>query len=171
LYQLSDGKGGCVGDARNDVVKSTNCTWKSIESNKQNFEKEFGVWEDWFAYGMHQQGLTGFKTLYRNRNKRVTELEAARQNAIRTNTPSALKVVYGSDFLEYWKERINNRIKEYTPPQNTEERALQIATKIENRTTDFYYDYPVVVYGGAILAASGVVYFIWNKFFRQSPVL
>jgi hypothetical protein len=113
LYQLSNGYGGCKGDERLDVRKSTLCTWKQIENNKQNFIKEFGYWEDWFAYGIHQQGLSGFKYLLENRDKRVTAIDKARQDRITSNIPKSLTVTYVRDFLDYWKNRINGLMDTY----------------------------------------------------------
>jgi hypothetical protein len=40
---------------------------------------------------VHQQGLSGFKYILENRNKKVTELTDARRNAILNNLPTDLK--------------------------------------------------------------------------------
>ena len=162
LYQLSNGYGGCTGDVRKDIAASVKCTWSQIERNKGLWHNDFKEWEDWFAYGMHQQGVAGFKTLYRNRNSKVSALPEARQKAIITNSPSALKPVYVRDFLNYWKDRVNGRIKEYS-----KEGVSQIAQTLENRSIDFYYDNPLLVYGGVAIIAGGAGYYVYNNFFRK----
>jgi len=170
LYQLSNGYGGCTGDQRKNIAAATRCTWSQIQRNKAQWHNDFSNWEDWFAYGMHQQGVAGFKTLYRNRNLKVTELPQARQNAIKTNSPAGLKVVYVSDFLNYWKNRVNGRIAEYTVP-DTPTVATNIAhntTVLKNRTTDFYYDNPLVIKGGVVVLVAGTGYILWNNFFRTA---
>jgi hypothetical protein len=121
LYQLSNGKGGCSGTDRNDISKDNRaCAWKSIKINKENFIKEFNYYEDWFSYGMHQQGLSGFKDIWRNRDKKFNEISQARQRNMNNNVPSKMRgnMQMVSDFIDYWKERINKLIKSYSNENN-----------------------------------------------------
>jgi hypothetical protein len=115
VFQLASGYGGCSASSRNDVAEATKCTWKQIVTKKSNFVKEFGTWNDWFAYGLHQQGLAGFKEIYRNRNNKLSSLSSARQNAIKGNLPDSISknIVYISEYMNYWKDRIDGLMQRY----------------------------------------------------------
>lgn len=116
LYQLSNGYGGCIGDERTKVDSSVRCTWRKMQENKLTWLKNQTFnWEDWFYYGMHQQGYSGFVYLLSNSNKKITDIEPARYNAIINNLPKVElnKIIYVSDFLKYWKNRFEKEVKFY----------------------------------------------------------
>ena len=171
LYQLSNGYGGCTGDQRKNIAQATKCTWSQIQRNKTQWHRDFREWEDWFAYGMHQQGVAGFKTLYRNRNNKVNELPAARQNAIRTNTPATVRVVYVKDFLNFWRDRVNSRKSEYTLVERVVEKVKEVreevsqaAKVLENTMLDMQFNNTkLLVYGGVALIVCGGAYFTWKS--------
>lgn len=122
VYQLASGYGGCVGDARLDVTKATKCTWSRLEHYKKNLISEFGAnqFQDYWLYMAHQQGLAGFKYLWRNKNQRISSIKEARRKAIYSNAPKSVNLVYVSDFLSYWKNRFNSLMKKYEDYSTTE---------------------------------------------------
>jgi hypothetical protein len=98
IFQLSDGYGGCKGDDRYDVAKATRCTWKNLSDKRKQFE----IWEDWYYYGIHQQGLNGFKTILKERFNTIENFSRPPKVLI-NNLPTAignnLKFVYeGLDY-------------------------------------------------------------------------
>jgi hypothetical protein len=74
LYQLGNDKG--TESQRKDVNYSVKKAWEFFNSNKaiwNTHKKDVAMfnWEDWFGYGMHQQGAGGFRELMLNLDKRV----------------------------------------------------------------------------------------------------
>ncbi|MDR0927190.1 MAG: hypothetical protein LBO69_05425 [Ignavibacteria bacterium] len=132
VFQLASGYGGCVGTDRLDVARATKCTWLHIQQDKANFINTQGVWEDWFAYCIHQQGLAGFKEIYRNRNNKLSSLSSARQNEIKGNLPDSISknIVYVSEYLDYWKTRINGLVEQYSEHTYTIELSQSIIQNI-----------------------------------------
>lgn len=159
LYQLSDGYGGCKGVQRNDIRQSTICCWKQIQSNKATFMNEYSSWQDWYAYGMHQQGVAGFKYLIRNKDKRISDIDAPRRTAVINNTPSIHKgkFVYVRDFLNHWQNKIDSLMQEYghTPRTYTLPQVVVTEFKEAAKAT------PIAL-GLSLALLAGVIGYYWT---------
>jgi len=68
IYQMKNGFGGCVGDDRYDLEKTTKALWKAHQIYKNRWLKEVGTWNDFYYYGIHQKGFAGFVEIYKNRH-------------------------------------------------------------------------------------------------------
>lgn len=112
LFQLSDGIGGCKGDARFDPTASTRCTVKYINYNRGIIEPKLQAkgmqWENWMAYLAHQQGAGGFTAIVLNPNTLIAD--SSKKKAILNNLPKAARATCKThaDFVNWWKSRFQN---------------------------------------------------------------
>ena len=107
IFQLKNGYGGCCGADRLDLAKSIKCLHLNHQKLKRRWIKEFGAssWEDWFYYGIHQKGYTGFKEIYKNKDKLLIEISEVRRRSIMLSKPSRLDWERVSDWWDYYRTR------------------------------------------------------------------
>ena len=105
------------------LKESLIATWETIEYYKKRWDISNGQWEDWFNYLIHQQGLTGFKTLIKNKNEQIKIYDkidsktGKTTNKILVNCRGAWELTKDSkiyEFLNQWKNEINNTIALYS---------------------------------------------------------
>jgi hypothetical protein len=104
-FQLSNGYGGCNGDDRLNLEKSIKCTWNNHSTFKQRWKQIDGSWDDFYYYGIHQMGVSGFKEIYQNRTKLLSEISEARRKNILANKPTKLNWLYVSDWWNYFYDK------------------------------------------------------------------
>jgi hypothetical protein len=105
IYQLKTGFGGCVGDDRYCVVKSTKALWNAHRIYKKRWLEEFGEWDDFYYYGIHQKGYAGFKEIYKNRDKKLTEISAVRRRSIMLSKPKKAEWTLVIDWWNYYEKK------------------------------------------------------------------
>ena len=112
LFQLSNGVGGCSGNDRYNVEKSTLCAIKYMDYNQSQFEKAGLKWKPFYAYLCHQQGLTGAKQTIEASNVAIKDYKRGR--ALLGNIPKSSGITKDSlvrDWLQYWENRFDNLMK------------------------------------------------------------
>ena len=114
IFQLSSGFGGCTGDSRLDLEKSIKCLWNNHSTYKKRWASTGdNSWDDFYYYGIHQQGFAGFREIYNNKNKLLSEISEARRKNILSNKPSALSWNRVSDWYDYFYKKFYNIYNEY----------------------------------------------------------
>ena len=114
IFQLSNGFGGCIGDSRLDLEKSIRCLWNNHITYKKRWastgEKSF---DDFYYYGIHQQGFAGFREIYLNKDKLLSEISEQRRKNILANKPSGATWNRVSDWWNYFEKKFYNIYNEY----------------------------------------------------------
>lgn len=169
IYQLSNGWGGCIGDDRLDLLKSIKCFWNNHSTYKQRWLSSGTTsWDDFYHYGIHQQGFAGFSEIYKNRNSLLIDLSSARQKSILSNKPSSASWDRVSDWWDYFYKKfyVNYNL---AGPFIEGNRSLQILDNVLgtvglNRSYSVWDNSEkVLIYGGSIVLLCGLYCFIKNR--------
>lgn len=154
IYQLSEGYNNeCEKtEDRFDIEKSTNCTYNIMLQNKKRWEKEkISKWKDYMYYLMHQQGFSGFKYIYNNRNKKIKNMRNDIIKNITGNIPlkDGKKVItennVGQDFINIWEKRFEELTKEF---QTIVGEKKDIKANEKNKLKVFYTGIGLTALGG-----------------------
>ena len=114
IFQLSNGFGGCSGDSRLDLEKSIRCLWNNHSTYKERWSSTGDKsWNDFYYYGIHQQGFAGFREIYLNKNKMLNEISEQRRKNILANKPSGVSWSRVSDWWNYFEKKFYSIYNEY----------------------------------------------------------
>jgi len=114
IYQMKNGFGGCVGDDRYCLEKTTKALWKIHATYKQRWLKQIdSTWNDFYYYGIHQKGFAGFVEIYKNRHKKLNEISAVRRNSILASKPSSANWNDVNDWWCYFENRFYKIYNQY----------------------------------------------------------
>jgi hypothetical protein len=106
---LTHGWGGCNGDDRLDIAKSVRCLWNGSSTahhnDKERWKQVDNSWNDFYHYGIHQMGFAGFREIYENKNKLLSEISETRRKNILANKPSSADWVRVSDWWNYFENK------------------------------------------------------------------
>jgi hypothetical protein len=113
LFQLQSGYGGCIGDDRLDIEKSIKCLHLNHQKLKARWLKEFGTWDDFYYYGIHQKGYSGFKELYKNRDKLLADLTPTRRQSVLASKPRKADWKRVTDWWDYYEKKFYKVYNQY----------------------------------------------------------
>jgi hypothetical protein len=170
IFQLSNGWGGCNGDDRFDLEKSIKCLWKNHSTYKQRWQNTGdATWNDFYYYGIHQMGFAGFREIYLNKNKLLSDISEARRKNILANKPSALSWNKVSDWWNYFEKKFYDNCSLASPYINND-RGFQIVERLFNslevKIKALEMDEKLLLFGGGIILFSSVFYFLSEKYYQ-----
>jgi hypothetical protein len=162
IFQLSNGWGGCNGDDRLDLVKSIKCFWNGSKNShyrdKERWKQIDNSWDDFYYYGIHQQGFAGFKDIYVNRNKKLSEVSDATRNRILNNKPSSATWSNVNDWWNYFRNKFYSIYNQYATDSNMRENiALEHRPFISERLKD------ILIIGGGVTFFGYMIYDLFIK--------
>ena len=156
IFQLSNGWGGCNGDDRLDLEKSIKCLWNGSKNahyrDKERWKQIDNSWADFYYYGIHQMGFSGFADIYKNRNKLLSEISEARRNNILSNKPSSASWSRVSDWWDYFEKKF---YKIYDEHKN-------VSLEKKNDITDAIINNKFIV-GGLVIVGCVGFYIVYKK--------
>ena len=154
IFQLSNGWGGCTGDARLDLEKSIKCLWNGSKNahyrDRERWKQIDNSWDDFYYYGIHQMGFAGFSDIYKNRHKKLSEISEARRKNILANKPKNADWNNVSDWWNYFESKFYNIYNEHTS---------FIGSVKEN--INQYVSSPLLI--GGVILVGGVCIYIFRK--------
>jgi hypothetical protein len=167
IFQLANGWDGCNGDDRLDLIKSIKCLWNNHSTYKQRWAKTGDTtWSDFYHYGIHQMGFAGFREIYLNKNKLLSEISEARRKNILANKPSSANWNKVSDWWTYFENKFRTNCELSEPyldnksPLNIVNNVVDgLGIEIKSLTTS----QKVLIAGGGIILISGIFYLIKTK--------
>ena len=114
IFQLKDGYGGCKGDDRLDLEKSIKALHQNHQKLKSRWLKSVGFWDDFYYYGIHQKGFSGFLEIYNNRYKLLTDISAIRCKTILSSKPRSAEWQSVNDWWLYYENRFYKVYNQYS---------------------------------------------------------
>ena len=173
IFQLSNGWGGCKGDARYDLEKSIRCLWNGSSNahyrDRERWRQIDDSWDDFYHYGIHQMGFAGFRDVYRARGKKLSEISESRRKNILANKPSSAEWSDVNDWWNYFETKfykIYNEHKDIASYIDTgAETRLLLSDSIFNPLLSDKSERPltalerVLLYGSASIISGGILYF------------
>ncbi|MCL2040052.1 MAG: hypothetical protein FWG85_06455 [Bacteroidetes bacterium] len=169
IYQLSNGWGGCKDDDRLDLAKSIKCFWYNHSTYQKRWaETGDKSWDDFYHYGIHQQGFAGFRDIYKNKNKLISEISEARQKSILSNKPSSLSWNKVSDWWDYFYKKFYANY-DLAMPYINDNKGLQVVDNfldkigLNRSVNNWNTGQKVLIYGGGLILLSGIFCFIRER--------
>jgi len=106
-------------------VLAANKIHKHIWDTYKDYQwKEKGKWEEWFYYGIHQQGLEGFRNIYKKVTKNTDRILATTHENINNNKPTKLKkenLITTEEWFYGWQEEFNEKFRRYNKVYDCDE--------------------------------------------------
>jgi len=169
LFQFNNGwADGCIyGNDRLDIEKSVKAFWNKCKNShyrdKERWKQIDNNWNDFYYYGIHQQGFSGFSQIYKSLDKTLNQISSARKNNILKNKPNNMNWTNVQDWFDYFRNKFYSLYNDYKKYDNRISQNNNIAINVPSGSLKNKPNINKIFGALGCVLAIGTIYLIFKK--------